>query len=176
MLYPATVFSYLQITSETRASIKKTKIIRPGHVLVVVHAQDKYEFDMSRQAKTGIDYYIKRFKDQGNPVVFLVLTNDLGSEIHENDGWYTEGRKPDLKIPSEGGEYLAKTVSREFTLVGGYFAMYDPGTGCLTTALAHTIQNYFKISKQSGPLKINLPLYAIYHQKEEMGLAGVYLE
>ncbi|GIL18611.1 MAG: hypothetical protein BroJett040_23620 [Oligoflexia bacterium] len=151
------------------SSVAKT-VVPDRPTLIVVHAQDT--FDEDRQAKSQIDRYISHFKQSQNPVLFLSRSKrDLFDPSNFQEKWYTEDQNPTFKFESAGGEYTAQIQHPEVYITGGYFILSENGFACAVTAMSHTINNYFIHAKGTQKLTIHLPIFALYHEPDEMGLA-----
>lgn len=136
--------------------------------LVVVHAQETY--DKKKTAKPEIDAYIEKFKAENNNIIFLIRTKpELGDEADFKISWYPVDIKPTHRISSAGGEHRVAYKNNTFFITGGFFALHDPGVGCLSTAMSYVIDNYFRTSKDNKEIIINLPLYAMYYYAFDTG-------
>jgi hypothetical protein len=131
-----------------------TPIAKPA--LLVVHAST--EFDKNMVAKQGIDKLIKTFKSKKLPVIYLV--SDLSETGQAR--WYTDDRNPDFVIYSTAGEHNLPLSNADITVVGGFWGSRDGARGCHSLALRNVIQSYFFWQHKQTPLRLHLPLSAIY--------------
>ncbi len=92
---------------------KQVPQIRANEVLFIGHA-NRDGFDHTMVAKSGIDWWVRQFKDKDRPVIYLV------SEEYPN--WYTEDRNPTYAIISEGQEHDLQLDVPTIYFAGGGFA------------------------------------------------------
>ncbi len=137
-----------------------------NHSLIVVHATRV--FDEDAMAKDGIDSTVKLFKSRQLPVIYLMTDTGEGDL-----GWYTEDRKPDYALLSEGGEHNLQAVGDEYTLAGGFFGDYGGNHGCQFLALTHLITRHDLHSLR--PLLIHFPVNATYFYEDEITLRNDFL-
>lgn len=81
-------------------------------VLFVGHA-NLDGFDHTAVAKAGIDRWVRAYKARGQPVVYWMS--------EEFPYWYTEDRRPDLGIISEGQEHQIPVNAERVVFAGGDF-------------------------------------------------------
>ena len=90
----------------------KVDRIAGDELLFVGHA-NLDGFDHTAVAKPGIDRLVREFKARGRPVVYFVS--------REYPYWYTEDRRPDLAIVSEGQEHGIVVDAERVVFSGGDF-------------------------------------------------------
>ncbi len=86
--------------------------IAGAEVLFVGHA-NLDGWDHTAVAKPGIDRLVRDFKARGHPVVYFVS--------QDYPFWYTEDRKPDLAVVSEGQEHQIVVDAERVVFSGGDF-------------------------------------------------------
>lgn len=125
-----------------------------GPFVVVTHATTKFDFDSS--IKKFTDEAIRRTKQAGLPLIYLV--ND---DREHDQSWFLSDREPTQAYFSKNGEHSVLFDSDEVILMGGYF------NECFRVTQIDTITRHF--IRSSGPLTLHLPISGIYaHEKNEI--------
>ncbi len=82
-----------------------------GEELLFVGHANLDGFDHTATAKPGIDRLIREFKARGRPVVYFVS--------RDYPYWYTDDRRPDLAVVSEGQEHRIAVDAERVVFSGG---------------------------------------------------------
>lgn len=105
-----------------------------GEELLFVGHANLDGFDHTAVAKPGIDRLVRDFKALGHPVVYFVSD--------EYPYWYTEDRKPDLAIVSEGQEHEIEVDAERVVFSGGAFLV------CLARNVQMTLHGMLKAANR----------------------------
>ena len=105
-----------------------------GEELLFVGHANLDGFDHTAVAKPGIDRLVRDFKAEGHPVVYFVSD--------EYPYWYTEDRRPDLAIVSEGQEHEIEVDAERVVFSGGAFL------GCLARNVQMTLHGMLKAANR----------------------------
>lgn len=119
------------------------------NTLLVTHASR--EFDPEGCIQNDVNELIQQFTQLGLPVVYLMHEDEM-----QDFSYYLSNRKPTVALQSRGGEHTLDIRSSELTLSGGYFSE------CMFETLRDAELSYFTNAKTATPLRVNLPLGAIF--------------
>ena len=109
----------IDVDSEARPPIPAThhsEVDRiAGEELLFVGHANLDGFDHTAVAKPGIDRLVRDFKARGHPVIYFVSD--------EYPYWYTDDRRPDLAVVSEGQEHEILVDAERIVFSGGDFML-----------------------------------------------------
>lgn len=95
-----------------------------GEELLFVGHANLDGFDHTAVAKPGIDRLVREFKARGHPVIFFVSD--------EYPYWYTDDRRPDLAVVSEGQEHEILVDAERIVFTGGDYMFCTPRNAQMT--------------------------------------------